>query len=79
MNWISVKDRLPEKGPVLICFLEPFFGKFSKEIGIGYYDSPSDYENPEDGTGWRFWNPDRIVLGGGVTHWKPLPEPPEEE
>lgn len=66
-EWISIKDRLPE-GRVLICFLEPFFGVYTEELAVGYYD--------EDSQKWRFWIPDKEVRGGGVTHWQPLPEPP---
>ena len=75
MKWISVDEELP-KGKVLICFLEPFFGSYTKEIGVGYYDNPEDYED-NDGQGWLFWLNDRKVLGKGVTHWQPLPDPPE--
>jgi len=75
-EWISVKDELPE-GRVLICYLEPFFGEFTEEIGVGYYDNPADYEDPNDGEGWKFWLGDRNVVGGGVTHWMKLPEVPK--
>lgn len=77
-QWVSVDDELPN-GKVLMSFLEPSFGSYYQEIGIGYYDSPDDYENPEDATGWRFWMPDKPVVGEGVTHWMPLPTPPEGE
>ena len=75
-KWISVEDELPS-GKVLMSFLEPLFGSYYQEVGVGYYDSPDDYENPEDATGWRFWIPDKPVVGKGVTHWMPLPTPPE--
>jgi len=75
-RWVSVEEALPEKSPVLVAFLEQRFGQFGYEIGVGYYDSPSHYENPEEGTGWRFWIPDRKIVGKGVTHWQPLPTPP---
>ena len=75
-QWISVEDELPS-GKVLMSFLEPLFGSYYQEVGVGYYDSPDDYENPEDATGWRFWIPDKPVVGKGVTHWMPLPTPPE--
>ena len=75
-RWVAVEEALPEKSPVLVAFLEQRFGQFGYEIGVGYYDSPSHYENPEEGTGWRFWIPDRKIVGKGVTHWQPLPTPP---
>lgn len=75
-EWISVNDKLPGDAPVLVCFLEPSFGSFNKEFGVAYYDSPDNYEDPDDGQGWLFWLNDRPIVGGGVTHWMPLPEPP---
>ena len=72
MKWISVDDRLPPddtNGHVLIVFKEPFFGKYYDEISTGYFDDESST--------WRFWEPDREVVGPGVTHWMPLPEPPK--
>lgn len=78
MEWISVDDRLPD-GKVLICFLEPSFGHMYPEFGVGYYDSPDHYDNPEDGEGWLFWLSDKPIVGGGVTHWMPLPDPPESK
>ena len=77
-EWISVGERLPDVAPVLVCFLEPFFGKLSSEIGVGYYDSPNEYDD-SSGRGWLFWLNDRKILGGGVTHWMPLPEPPKNK
>ena len=67
-EWISVNERLPELGPVLVCFLEPFFGSFSKVLEVGYYEE-SDNE-------WFFWLSGTKIVGGGVTHWMPLPEAP---
>ena len=71
-NWISVKDRLP-KGKVLVCYLEPFFGLMTQEIGVGYYDNPDDYEDGSGG-GWLFWRDNKKIVGGGVTHWMECPD-----
>ena len=80
-GWISVEDRLPEDGDgtVLVCFpdIEPYNlkehfvnAKHDTRVKTAVY---SEYS----GT----W-----IIGdmGGVsniqpTHWRPLPEPPEEE
>ena len=72
-RWISVDDKLPS-GKVLICYLEPLFGKMTCEFGIGYYDNPDCYKDGEGG-GWLFWRDDSKVIGG-VTHWMDLPEDP---
>jgi len=65
MEWVSVNERLPE-GKVLVCYGEPFFGTFTSEIEVGYYE----------GGIWRFWLSDRVINTDGVTHWMPLPELP---
>lgn len=68
-KWISVDERLPEVAPVLMCFDEAFMGTFVPVMESGYYD--------EESAKWRFWTFDREVVGRGVTHWQPLPEPPK--
>lgn len=72
MEWISVKDRLPEKyQKVLFYVLE------RKEIYSGYYvqdayrDIQSTYKFREMFDDWWF-------EGETVTHWMPLPTPPKE-
>lgn len=62
MEWISVKNKLPNKMQEVLCFY-----KFEPE-------SPNVMGN-------------NIYFGGGifmsetdkVTHWMPLPEPPNED
>jgi hypothetical protein len=62
MNWISVKDKLPELGtPVLVyCEAEP------NPIDKQYIDFR--YKNNLG----EFWDI------GGATHWQLLPPPPNE-
>ena len=67
MQWISVKDRLPEDiSDVLILSKE-------KESCVGYYRS-SDND-------WNMYNPccSFHMELHGITHWMPLPKPPEED
>ena len=70
-QWISVDDRLPDEGEWVIgatYILEPITGK-SKRISKELF---FDGEN-EDGIHW-------LCDGDwphAVTHWMPLPEPPE--
>lgn len=73
MNWISVKDRLPEKDDVYIICLNSAY--YDRDKGVihykmvyyafwdyGHWDLEECYANEED-----------------VTHWMPFPEPPEED
>ena len=60
MKWISVKERLPERGTNVIVFdfVDVFGGAFYSRDGSFYLSDSC-----------RLYN---------VTHWMPLPEPPEE-
>ena len=66
MEWISVNERLPEEDEdVLVMTAE---GKFaSGGMHVASLDEDGVWY-PSHGDGWEF--PD-------VTHWMPLPEPPE--
>lgn len=57
-EWISVKDRLPEKKGIYVVL--------SKTCNIVYYDCLN-----WTGEAWE------CAFGSKVTHWMPLPEPPE--
>lgn len=86
-EWISVKDRLPEKGQIVLVHQIYSWEKFEKgaAVTIGRL-CQSDYPH------WEFqhYRPDfrsgtlldnDIICPGNeyVTHWMPLPEPPEED
>lgn len=68
-EWISVKDRLPEGEEDVLVHLT------SKELVVGAFMTALIHDE-------RFWV---LSRGGdfyacpqfGVTHWMPLPEPPE--
>ena len=66
-EWISVEDRLPEIGTrVLLC------GRYEGKgiiayCAIGYFDGKTYREH---------WGAD-INATAAITHWQPLPEPPE--
>ena len=73
-RWIPVAERLPDDGvPVLVTYL-------------GYYDNKpySDgvakwkIENNGYNGGWE-WELDGDEVKVQITHWRPLPEPPEPE
>ena len=85
-EWISVKDRLPDKpGHYLVCTSINYWhgGCMDKNEEHKYHDSgtPIGYDGTMmsvldcyyDITG--DWN---RVFNKHVTHWMPLPEPPED-
>ena len=65
-EWISVKDRLPEAGGYVVCIAKrnPFSIFMPMVARI-------------EKNGWV--NPITEQYISEVTHWMPLPEPPEEE
>ena len=66
--WIPVSERLPEERVrVLACGDDPVEGPFTL---IGYRE-------PESKFGPAHWHLPCFAEFGPVTHWMPLPEPPE--
>lgn len=63
-QWISVKDRLPEEDYTFVLVLVE---TWKRTVGVALY--------AEHG----FYNPLAADVQMNVTHWMPLPEPPEEE
>lgn len=70
-EWISVKERLPEQdGKVLCRYGFEREGKRSGYMVTGCLDYYATDEIPHF---------QHASTGLYVTHWMPLPEPPEEE
>jgi hypothetical protein len=67
--WIPVSERLPEVHTTVLAVTRAF----PKDIRLAQMAS-------YDGVMWRFCDmDDDDVDSFGVTHWMPLPEPPEVE
>lgn len=64
-EWISVKDRVPEKDSYYDCMTCLIY---TPSIEIAYYYRGRWIDNP-DNSFPRSFNP---------SHWMPLPKPPEE-
>lgn len=75
-RWISVEEQLPEKitNKVLVYCKNGY-------IGFGHYEKfqgVEDWYNLESGKPFREWDLEDCETYE-VTHWMPLPEPPEVE
>jgi Lar family restriction alleviation protein len=64
-GWIKVSERLPEVGEVVLLFTD------LGGMDTGYRDDVC-FLNPG---GW-YWDQEDNAIG--VTHWMPLPEPPND-
>lgn len=86
MKWISIKDRLPEHRKlvlvltnayaqaVTIFLKDEFTTQFLKDHGVNI---PDDCLH---GDGYAFCSQEnRGNILNGITHWMPLPEPPNEK
>lgn len=66
MEWISVKDKMPMLIETVLFIGKRYDGGWGS-TQRGYFD----------GTFWHSESNGTVYLP--VTHWMPLPEPPEEE
>jgi hypothetical protein len=64
MEWISVEDKLPNGGDVLVSN--------GDEIWLGSYR----WHSVDDGSWAVYMN--APFRSNSVTHWMPLPEPPKQ-
>jgi len=65
MGWIPVSERLPEVGDRCLCNVKSFAFPGSFYQAILKYDKYGFVEG--------------CIYTDDVTHWMPLPEPPQEE
>lgn len=67
MEWISVKDRLPEEGDWILMYISNYRGVDNFRAGMYFKD--------KDGYDWL--SAANLFGQPTVTHWQPLPEPPK--
>jgi len=78
MEFISTKGMTNETAPegqVLVQYLEPSWGGYSVEFGVGYFDNPNDYVSG-NGEGWLHWNTNNKI---NVISYAVLPTKLESE
>lgn len=82
MEWISVKDRLPEKaGHYLVLTSINYWHGGCLDKNPDYYGTTKGYENTTMSVLDCFYGPTgdwNRVCNCHVTHWMPLPSLPEE-
>lgn len=65
-KWIPVTERLPEKHTIVLCYKDGQ-RRLGCYIGAEYGKGVAAFRHPKD------------QFAFGVTHWMPLPEPPESD
>lgn len=68
-EWISVKDRLPDRTERVLCACWDYVTK-------SYWHELLWFEN---GNWWKSLATYDANYNKHVTHWMPLPEPPKED
>lgn len=70
MKWIPVTERLPDFDGMCLCMRKSYSKANFRHQEIMYFDYDEQaFCSNTDGV---------FVADGNVTHWMPLPEPPEE-
>jgi hypothetical protein len=67
-EWISVKDRLPEKQGHFLVWAPESFPKNTEHVVAEFYDDNN-----------TFYSESSDMPMPDVTHWQPLPAPPQPE
>jgi hypothetical protein len=90
-GWISVKDRLPTEEentcplPVFLVVCRTnggYNGAYRSVHKAAFYpDMKADPDIPDDKPTEHYWEIEweGMSIPFDVTHWRPLPKPPEEE
>ena len=73
-EWISVEERLPEIGQIVIIYAVGTTVGFNK--GIGRVEMSQFYRGLNNNARWNGL-PGYFLKDHEITHWMPLPEPPQ--
>ncbi len=71
-EWIRVEDRMPPDGEWVIVAAKDSAGKKFVECDIRWCSEDQEWQYFDGSDGWVGSFHDE------VTHWMPIPEPPEE-
>lgn len=70
-NWISVKDRLPEKDESVVVY------SYEDKVNNGFYVAWIERFNKDNLPIWQYSWCCGCFVPGKVTHWQPLPKEPK--
>lgn len=73
-NWISIKESLPKLDDRVLLF-----NSANNKIYIGEMEYVYDCENECDSHHWYVQEISEFLEDGNISHWMPLPNPPENE
>jgi hypothetical protein len=78
MNWISVKERLPEYEVDVLLFddWKSNDGKIYKDVRVGYLREVITRKGSDGIYNTCEWGGTEYAFN--ITHWMPLPEPPKQ-
>jgi Protein of unknown function (DUF551) len=76
-EWISVKDRPPLLDAENCCMEEDEYGRYSEPVFVFDEDEATVTTAVYDGQKHEWLDARNGGQMFGVTHWMPLPEPPE--
>lgn len=72
-QWISVKDRMPNCNGCYLVFRPHYYDEDHGAVTLCYFDGTDTWHDDDR------VNFERILSPTDITHWMPLPEPPEVE
>ena len=78
MEWISVKDRLPEfeQDVLLLDDWKPAASERRRDMKVGYLSQVTTFKTADGIENSCEWRGVEYVFN--ITHWMPLPEHPKE-
>lgn len=82
MEWISVKDKLPELYDFVMVFANNLGTNEPKPMSIGRWDGEKwefvNHASPMPNYG-AYMDIEYLMDSDDVTHWMPLPNPPAKQ
>jgi hypothetical protein len=85
-DWISVKEQLPDTQIMVLCFMRV---AYNAQIHLGWLNQDLDFKGEPNRKTWREHSHNAYAhamedekftgtFSSQVTHWMPLPKPPEQ-